>query len=73
MVWAPVGHAFAFVQDNDLFYQSVHLPTPNTQRITDTPNDVLSGIADWIYEGKYSSSLSYLIHLFYLIEDTVVK
>lgn len=52
MVWAPVGHAFAFVRDNDVFYQSVHCPAPNAQRITNSPDYVFNGIADWVYEGN---------------------
>lgn len=52
LVWAPVGHAIAYVLDNDVFYQSVHYPTQNTQRITNTSNTIFNGIADWVYEGK---------------------
>lgn len=52
LVWAPVGQAFAFVMENDVFYQSVHYPTPNAQRITNSSDLVFNGIADWVYEGN---------------------
>ncbi|KAI1708318.1 prolyl oligopeptidase family domain-containing protein [Ditylenchus destructor] len=50
LVWNPKGNDYAYVKENDLYYQSS--PEDKTShRITDDSDfDVLNGVADWLYE-----------------------
>uniref|UniRef100_A0A7E4ZW03 Dipeptidyl aminopeptidase-like protein 6 n=1 Tax=Panagrellus redivivus TaxID=6233 RepID=A0A7E4ZW03_PANRE len=50
LAWNPKDHDFAFVHENDIYYQEKP-GTKAVKRITTSGNaTVLNGVADWIYE-----------------------
>jgi dipeptidyl aminopeptidase len=53
-VWSPVGHALAFVNNNDLYViteSELASTNPNAIRVTtDGSSVVFNGVPDWVYE-----------------------
>ncbi|KAL7423958.1 Dipeptidyl peptidase 4 [Cryptotrichosporon argae] len=55
VTWAPVGHALAYVVDNDLYV----LAEPETAAVrvtTDGSATVFNGVPDWVYEEEVFST-----------------
>ncbi|KAF7639718.1 hypothetical protein Mgra_00000639 [Meloidogyne graminicola] len=50
LVWNPKGDDFAYVYNNNIFYQSDPLAIKSLQITNDTSEDILNGVADWLYE-----------------------
>uniref|UniRef100_A0A914QFG2 Dipeptidylpeptidase IV N-terminal domain-containing protein n=1 Tax=Panagrolaimus davidi TaxID=227884 RepID=A0A914QFG2_9BILA len=79
LAWNPVGNDFAFVHENNIYYQNGP-GTKEVKQITTSGNiSVLNGVADWLYEeeifqtnkalwwSKDGNELGYLT-----IDDTIV-
>uniref|UniRef100_A0A1I8C169 Peptidase_S9 domain-containing protein n=1 Tax=Meloidogyne hapla TaxID=6305 RepID=A0A1I8C169_MELHA len=50
MAWNPKGDDFAYVYNNNVFYQSDPLTLKSQQITNDSSDDILNGVADWLYE-----------------------
>ncbi|KAJ3330231.1 hypothetical protein HDU76_006156 [Blyttiomyces sp. JEL0837] len=53
-VWSPTGHSLAWVRDNDI-YVTVN-PTTEVRITTDGSENIINGIADWVYEEEVLAS-----------------
>lgn len=59
--WAPGDHALVVVYEYDIYY--VREPRSNTTfRVTNDaiPGQIYNGVTDWLYEGKYIQSYSFV-------------
>uniref|UniRef100_A0A915N2Q5 Uncharacterized protein n=1 Tax=Meloidogyne javanica TaxID=6303 RepID=A0A915N2Q5_MELJA len=50
VAWNPKGNDFAYVYNNNVFYQSDPLTLKSQQITNDSSEDILNGVADWLYE-----------------------
>lgn len=58
IVWSPVGHTLAYVQNNNLF---IYQDLDHRRQITfDGAASIFNGITDWVYEEEVYSSTSAL-------------
>lgn len=59
-VWSPIGNAFVFVYENNIYYRS-SASSEETVKLTSDGNFIYNGIPDWVYEGicsrKYDTIL----------------
>ncbi|CAH1108966.1 unnamed protein product [Psylliodes chrysocephalus] len=55
VVWAPVGNAFAYVTDNNIFYKK-SVNDLDVATITNTAGYVSNGVPDWVNEEEVLSS-----------------
>uniref|UniRef100_A0A914DZS9 Uncharacterized protein n=1 Tax=Acrobeloides nanus TaxID=290746 RepID=A0A914DZS9_9BILA len=74
LLWNPMGNDFAFVHDNDIYYQTNPKSSSEAKRITkDADAAILNGVADWLYEEEILDSSKALCQIVYLFSASWIE
>uniref|UniRef100_A0A183C9C1 Dipeptidyl peptidase n=1 Tax=Globodera pallida TaxID=36090 RepID=A0A183C9C1_GLOPA len=55
-VWSPSGDDFAYVHENEVYFQQSPSAKQSVQLTNDSSADLLNGVADWLYEEEILQS-----------------
>ncbi|KAL3103666.1 hypothetical protein niasHS_000302 [Heterodera schachtii] len=56
LAWSPNGDHFAYVHENDVFFQRSPSASLSVQLTNESSADLLNGVADWLYEEEILQS-----------------